>query len=111
MSDPNNQSIGKLVRINRIFPDDLPSHFVSHVVVQHQPDHFILSFFEVWPPVIVEETEEARRRAAEQIESVDAKCVARLVVTPSRMEEIVAVISENLEKSKDKIEQASIKTD
>jgi hypothetical protein len=56
--------VGKNVRIERRYPDDLQSYFVGNVVAQHQPDSFILSFFEIWPPAIVGETDEEKQKNA-----------------------------------------------
>jgi hypothetical protein len=89
--------VGKKIRLDRIYPNDLQSHFVSSIVVQHQPDAFILSFFEVWPPAVLGKSEEEKRKILESLDSVEARCVARLVVTPSKMGEFVAVMTENLE--------------
>lgn len=94
---------GKAVPLARKYPEDLESNFVSNIVVQHQPDFFILSFFEVWPPPILGETEEETQQALESIEEVEAKCVARLVVTPRRMQEFIQVMSDNWEKYKSKL--------
>lgn len=89
--------VGKEIRLDRVYPDDLQSHFVSNIVVQHQPDAFILSFFEVWPPAVLGESEEEKREILESLDAVEAKCVARLVVTPSRMREFVTLMTENLD--------------
>jgi len=89
------EPVGKNLRIERTFPEDLQSHYVSNIVVQHDPDVFILSFFELWPPTILAESEEEKTKALMALEHVDAKCVARLVVTPSKMKEFIAVIQEN----------------
>jgi len=96
MSEKEN-IIAKKVRIERIYPDDLQSHFVSNIVVQHQPDIFILSFFEAWPPAILGETEEEKQQALEAVDRVEAKCVARLVLTPSKMQEFLETMKENLQ--------------
>jgi hypothetical protein len=87
--------VTRRVSLKRVYPDDLDSHFVSNVVVQHQPDHFIISFFEVWPPPILGKTAEERQEALDAIQEVEAKCVARLVVTPTRMRELIDTLSEN----------------
>jgi len=89
---------GKAVRLKREYPKDLESNFVSNMVVQHQPDFFVLSFFEIWPPAILGDTEEERQEVLESIEEVEAKCVARLVITPSKMREFLKVMSENWER-------------
>jgi hypothetical protein len=89
------EPISKTLRIERTFPEGLQSHYVSNVVVQHDPDVFILSFFEVWPPVVLAESDEEKRKAFSALQSVDAKCVARLVIAPSKMKEVIATMQEN----------------
>lgn len=96
--EPEEMEVKKGISLHRTYPETLDSHFVSNIVVQHQPDHFIISFFEVWPPPILGDTPEERRRALESIEEVEAKCVARLVVTPARMREFIDTMSENWER-------------
>jgi len=85
----------KQVPLKRTYPADLRTHFVANVVIQHQPDHFILSFFEVLPPPILGATELEKQAVFEQIDSVEARCVARIVVTPNRMKAIIRALSEN----------------
>jgi hypothetical protein len=93
----NEEIVAKKIRIERVYPEGLQSHFVSNVVVQHQPDAFILSFFEVWPPAILGESDEEKKQAIDAIDHVEAKCVARLVLTPSKMREFLETMSENLQ--------------
>ena len=87
--------VSKQIPLERKYPPDLQSHFVSNMVVQFQPDHFILSFFEVWPPAIVAETEVERQQALDSVDHIDANCVARLVLTPSRMKEFIQVLTDH----------------
>lgn len=89
------ETIGKKIKIERTYPEELKSYFVSNVVVQHQLDNFILSFFEVWPPAILGETEEEKIKELNSIEKVEAKCVARLVLTPSTMKEFLDTMTGN----------------
>lgn len=89
------ENLGKKIKIERTYPDDLKSYFVANVVVQHQPDNFILSFFEVWPPAILGETEEEKLKEFNTIDQVEAKCVARLVLTPSKMKEFLDTMADN----------------
>ena len=89
------EMVGRKLRIERIYPDNLQSHFVTNVVIQHQPDFFVLSFFEVWPPAILGETEEEKQKALDSLENVEAKCVARLIFPPDKMGEFVAAMNEN----------------
>lgn len=99
MTDDNKpETRAQSIRVNFVFPNDLQSHFVSNAIVQHQPEYFTLSFFEAWPPPILAPTEEEQRAAFKALASVEALCVARFVITPSKMREIVAVLKDNLEK-------------
>ena len=97
---PKKEIIEKRISIERTYPEDLKSHFVSNIVVQHQPDIFILSFFEVWPPAILGESDEEKQQAIEAIDHVEAKCVARIVLTPIKMEEFIETMTENLRRYK-----------
>jgi len=86
----------KALRIKHIFPEGLESHFVSALIVQHQPDNFILSFFEIWPPPILGTSDEEKKEAFKKLDRIDAKCVTRLVVTPTKMREFIALLKENM---------------
>lgn len=95
MTQESNKN-GKLVRLNYIYPENLQTNFVSSLVVQHQPEHFTLSFFEVFPPPILGDTPEEKENLLKSIEQLNAKCVSRIIVTPGKMKEILAVMTENL---------------
>jgi hypothetical protein len=97
MAENEKGTFVKQIPLQREYPTDLQSNFVSNLVIQHQPHAFILSFFEVWPPPIVGETDEEKREQVEQIESVKATCVARLVVTPDKMKDFLDTMQENYE--------------
>ena len=78
-------------------PDDLASHYATNFVVQHTDAEFILSFFEIVPPIVVG-SEEERRAQIEKIPSVRADCVARIIVSPQRLPDFLKAIQTNLEK-------------
>ncbi len=90
--------LGKKVRIERIYPEDLKSNYIADIVVQHEAELFILSFFEVWPPVLLAESEDEKRKAFDALDHVDAKCAARFVITPSKMKEFIKALQDNYEK-------------
>lgn len=98
MGNMDQNLLSKTFRIEHIYPETLHTHFVSSLVVQHQPEYFILSFFELWPPPILGETEDDRLAALNAVDRVDATCVARLVVTPAMMREFIQVMSDNVER-------------
>ena len=87
----------KTVPLVRKYPDDLKSYFVANIVVQNQPEHFTLDFFEVWqPPIIGSEAEQ--EKLINQLTSIEAKCVVRVILTPQRMRDMVRLMTDNLSK-------------
>mgnify|MGYP001592478786 CR=1 FL=1 len=106
--DDTEQVVRKQLKIVRKYPDGLQSYFVDNIVVQHQPDRFILTFFEVWPPAVVGDPAE-QKAELDSIDSVEAKCVARLVLTPKTMRQLAKLVAENLanyEKLMQKLQEA-----
>ena len=99
MTNIQENEVIKEVKIKRVFPDDLQSHFVPQFVIQHRGDHFILSFFELWPPPLLAKNEEELMQMVESLGEIESKCVARLVLTNESMREFYKVLTENLEKN------------
>lgn len=96
MPESLEEFIAQRVRIEYRFPENLSSHFASQIVAQFQQDHFIVSFFEVFPPPLLAETDQEKIAALKALDHVDAKCVARIIVTPAKMQELVQLLAENL---------------
>jgi hypothetical protein len=92
MSDQDEQP--KRVPIDWHYPDGLVSRYADNLVVQHTPDAFVLSFFEVQPPLLTGSPEEKQARL-QHIETVRAECVARVIVPPGQIESIIRVLQEN----------------
>jgi hypothetical protein len=90
-------------KINRIIPEELPLNFVNDIIIQHEPDFFMLSFFQLLPPAIIGDTDEEKLQIARSIKTIDSKCVARMVITPRKMRRFLEVISQNLQKYEEKM--------
>ncbi len=78
-------------------PKDLVSRYANNITVQHTEHEFIVSFFEVRPPLILGSGEEKKARL-EQLGSVRAECVTRIIVAAENMPGFVEALQENLEK-------------
>lgn len=96
MSDKGVKPIA--IPVEFVFPDDIRACFSTLFTIQHEPDFFTLSFFEVFPPLLMAASPEDRQKKMGDIKSVQARCVARVAVTPNKMREIQAAISENLDR-------------
>lgn len=75
-------------------PDGVPTHYVTNVVVQNTTGEFVVSFFEALAPIILGNPDEvaAQRKL---IKTVRARCVARVVLTPNRMESMINALVQN----------------
>ena len=76
-------------------PDDLGAQYATNLVIQHSNHEFVLSFFEIIPPVILGSPEE-RVAQLKDVTAVRARCLARIVVAAGRMQGFVEAMQENL---------------
>lgn len=79
------------------FPEGQHAVFSNFVVVQNDGHDFHICFFEIQPPVVVGD-EEVKRRYFETHESIDAHCVSRLVMSPSRIPNLIEALQSQYEK-------------
>jgi len=87
--------------IKWIVPDDLVSQYATNLVIQHTAHEFSISFFELRRPVILGSPEE-QRALVERIDSIPAICVARIIVSPERMEQFINAMQENLQRYRER---------
>ena len=71
-------------------PDVMPV-YANHVTAQFLGSEFVISFYAAFPPML--SPDEARKS---EIINVEAKCVARLVISRERMPDIARALSENV---------------
>jgi len=85
----------KLLKMEYSFPESQQGIFANNLIVQHDDSSFYLSFFQVFPPVIMGSPDEMRQKAS-SLESVTADCVARIVIPATQMEAFSNALAENL---------------
>ena len=88
---------GLLVPLEYVIPDSLVSRYATNMVVQHSEHEFVLSFFEIQSPVLLGSPEEARSRL-DEMGSVRARCVARIIVAPERMPGFIQALQANYDR-------------
>ncbi len=88
---------GIYVPIEWHVPEDLISRYANNIVVQHTEDEFIISFFEARPPLLLGPSEEIKAKL-EQIKSIRAECVARIIVAAEKMPSVIEALQGNLDK-------------
>lgn len=89
---PREGEFEKAIPIRWEIPDEMDIVWASHFVVQHSEREFILNFFQVTPPILIQPTEEELKG----LESVRGKAVARIALTPAALKELVEVLQRNL---------------
>ena len=77
--------------------EDLDSKYATNLVIQHSEHEFIIDFFETRHPLILGDPDQVREQW-EKLESVRAECVARIIVSPNRMQEFINVMQADLNK-------------
>ncbi len=75
----------------------LISRYANNMFVNHSASEFIISFYEIRPPLLLGTPEQVQEQV-ESIESVDAECVVRIIVPPDRLPGIIKALQENYEK-------------
>ncbi len=77
-------------------PADLRSEYATNVLAQQGEHEFFLLFFQAQPPIILGELEEREKRL-DALTAVPAKCVAKVIVSPDRLEEMIKMLTGQLE--------------
>jgi hypothetical protein len=87
---------GRKLPIEWYFPGDITSRYATNLVVQSTEHEFTISFFEIRQPILLGDPED-RKAQLEQIKSIRAECVARIIVAGERMAEFVDVLQKRLD--------------
>jgi hypothetical protein len=80
------------------WPDGIITRYANQFTMQITEGLCYLGFYEATPPIWIGTPEEIRAKA-EQMTSIRAEGVARIVVTTAKMQEILAAIHSALDRS------------
>jgi hypothetical protein len=99
---PDDETLSRAVTINYYGTEDALGIFADQAIVSHSTGLFTLFFFQMqFPPT---PTPEDLRK----IESLPARCVARVILTPTLMEQFAEAINGNLARYKKLAERKAI---
>ncbi len=84
------------LRIDWHFPEGLQSKYVNNVLVQPGQYELVISFFEVQQPILVGQAEE-NKRMLEELGSIRAECVSKIIVSPEIIPILVTALESGLE--------------
>lgn len=89
---------GKPVKIDYVFPDGRKSTFVNHATISHTEEgEFHVCFYEIAHPMIMGD-EGAIAKALSELDSVQAECVAKLVISAERLPKMIGALATNYNK-------------
>lgn len=77
--------------------DDVPIMFSNVMLVQHEQQEFMITFCQYSPPLTLGPPE-AQLEQMKNMPYVPVKVVARLGMTPQRMQELISILQENYRK-------------
>ena len=84
------------LRIDWHFPEGLQSKYVNNVLVQPGQYELVISFFEVQQPILVGQPEE-NKRMLEELGSIRAECVSKIIVSPEIIPTLISALESGLE--------------
>jgi len=82
----------------------VPSRYANNMIVQHTDTEFIISFFEIFPPVVLGSPKEQTDQL-NAIGVVQPECVARVVVSPEKFESFINALQQNLDRFRSRSDQ------
>lgn len=105
MAKKNKPNDKKQVQTKRIpvplkwnVPEHIEAQYATNLVVQYIENEYLLSFFVVKPPIIIGEPEVVAEKLGE-LESVEATCIAQIMVASEKMPGFLEALQSNLGRS------------
>lgn len=76
---------------------DIVTRYATNMTIQHTDNEFFITFYEIRPPFLIGNEEQVRAQA-DNIDYIEAECVARLAISAGKMPKIIKAMQENYEK-------------
>jgi hypothetical protein len=105
LMDQEEQRRGIAVPIEWHIPDDIQARYATNLVVQHLEHEFVISFFEIKPPILLGDPKEIAEKA-QAVKSIKAKCIAQIIVAEERMPDFIRTMQDNLRHFKEEASDA-----
>lgn len=105
MADEIPEPKPKDIRIEYGEAERLSAQYATHMTVQVTPVEFILSFYQVFPPLFSGPETEQREQMA-KTDKVEARCVARVAVAAPRIPEFIRVLGEQAKRHEEGLRAA-----
>lgn len=94
--DHEEKEVTKIIPLNYVFPEGQEIIFSNYALVQHDEFEFSMSFFQIRKPIFFP-NDPNRQKKLEEMESIDALCVASVSMSLSRLPSLIAALQTQLE--------------
>jgi hypothetical protein len=88
--------------------NDIVARYATNMVVQRLENEFLITFFEVKPPILLGEPDQIAKRVKE-LKSIQANCVAQVIVAADKMPSFVKALETNLQRTIENIGRVQVK--
>lgn len=95
---PNNGDKQLEFPIEWNIPDDIVARYATNMIIQRGENEFFISFFEVKPPLILGTPEQIEEQAR-NIKTVQANCVAQVIVSMDKMPSFIEALDSGYKRS------------
>lgn len=92
-----NETKHKSIPVEFVIPPELISYYPNNYIIQDNGNDFVISFFEIFPPIVLGNPEEVEIQV-NNIDKVQAKCIARLQFSNEHFQEFLKVMNDHFEK-------------
>lgn len=95
-ADQERQEIQRVnIPVEWHIPDQIESRYATNVLVQAGQNEIVISFFETQLPILTGTPEENAARL-EQLASIRANCIGRIIVAPDLVPNIISALQTGL---------------
>ena len=97
MADPKVPEERQQIPIEWHIPEQIVTRYASNMVVQNTGQEFIVSFYELFPPLLFGTPADLAK--LDKMESVRAECIARIIVSKDRMPKFIEALQTNFDRA------------
>lgn len=85
-------------------PDEIVARYATNMVVQRLENEFLISFFEIKPPIFLGDPEVIAEKW-KKIETAQANCVAQIIIAHNKLPSFIDALQRNYDGLREAIEE------
>jgi len=84
--------------INWNIPEDIVARYATNMVIQRLENEFLISFFEIKPPIIIDSPEKVIEKLKD-MKLIQANCVAQIIIAHNKLPSFIDALKRNFDRS------------